>query len=1199
MKKTTIAVSLVIAALFLLSGTVQVAQFREAGTSTNFIPAETSGVYSAGNALHNVNSSMRMNVVVTFSYRNPAGLNSLLAKLQDPASPQYHKYLSQGSFISRFSPTQQEYSGYVSYFRAKGFGVTTYTDRTSLSLTGTAADFEAVFHTTISHFRTGGKSFYAPAGGLSLSYGTAGQISGVTGLSNRFEPSLQPLFKGSGSSQTLYGGDMQAAYQLNKLYQANGYPTNETIATILWSGNYSNTPVAPYTPSDVTHYFNKDIPAGEPKPQVYGYPIGGAPLPGPSSKLDTSQANFESTLDLEMAGSAAPGSTVIEVYGPQPTTTYLDQAFLSVLNPSYNTTINNALSHVVAISNSWGTGGDFSDSSWIQSEQQAAARGITVLVSSGDSGNYKSPDPSYPSTVGYNSYGSLAVGGSYTVLTGSASTDGTGTTGISTQSVWYGTPGSTNGSQGGVSSIYTEPSWQLKSAEANSVITGASGTTNVSSGRGVPDVSGDGANMETYISTSYATGYIELWGTSIASPLVAGEIATMDHSLGPPEGFMNPLIYRMAQNEFNGLYSGSRPFYFITNGHNARYAATSGYSLAVGWGSINAYNFVMDQNAIIPHTYDESFSETGLPSGTQWYVNATNATGAVFGTHGNGDLLLQLLNGTYTVTIQTPDKRYRADVSPMTLLVNGSGGSQSVSFSAITYTTTFDESGLPAGTSWHVVLTGDTNSVTGNSTSSTISTPLMNGTYGYQAVSSNTSFNSVPGSFILDGISLTVNATFSSVKYVVTFRQSGLPSGSWYVNITGYSGSGALLPVQEFNTSLFNGTYIFMTGSSNPDYRPAQNDVKFTVSGSSTIENIVFNLALYKVTFLESGLPAGTQWTVNATGRSNDSNSSTQTSITLQLMNGSYNYTLSAGAGSMVSPGGSFIVAGKAIQIQVKFAKPTYFVQFRESGLPNGTIWYVNVTGVADLSSTTNATNPEFNLSDGSYSYAVATGNKIFRPVSHSGVFVVNNSSQTVNITFIQVVYNVTIKETGLPSGTTWRVAVSGNSSYETAGSSLVIQLSNGTYSLSAGSSNSTWKPVNYTGTLVIAGSPVYRNISFVKVTYNVTFSEKGLPSGTAWSVTVGNTEYNGTGKTINVSLPNGSASYSVSGINGYTIGNETGHFTISGNGTIFNITFTKQKAQTTPANLPGNTSPMLFVALAVILAILIAAGIMAYRRKK
>ncbi|EQD78511.1 Peptidase S53 propeptide [mine drainage metagenome] len=327
------------------------------------------------------------------------------------------------------------------------------------------------------------------------------------------------------------------------------------------AGSEANgTIVAPFNPSDVSTYFANNLPAGEPKPSVYAYPVCGAPNPGPSSAKDVTGANVESTLDLEMAGSTAPGASIVEVYAATPCTSELNSAFASVLSPSYNTTVNNALSKVIAISNSWGAT-DCNDSTWMQYEMEASARGITVLASSGDNGNTPSPAPSFPASMSYDDFGTLAVGGSCTELSGTASSNGSGTTGIVTQSVWFNTPQAGNGSQGGVSKIFSEPDWQSTSSDANGVITGASSISGVPAGRGTPDIAGNGANMCIFLSTASTTGYYGVDGTSIASPLVAGQISVIDHSLGKPVGFVNPMLYGLGQEQYSGGL-GAKPVFY-------------------------------------------------------------------------------------------------------------------------------------------------------------------------------------------------------------------------------------------------------------------------------------------------------------------------------------------------------------------------------------------------------------------------------------------------------------------------------------------------------------------------------------------------------------------------------------------------------------------------------------------------------------
>jgi subtilase family serine protease len=535
--------------------------------------------------------NQRISVMVTLQFSNESLLKSFLSGLNNRNSPYYHRYLSASQFDRYFSPSRSLYDRAVNYYIKDGFSVKTYSDRVSFVLKGSIDQFQQAMDTNIATFQGSARSYIAPVGGVYLPSFLAGNVVNIAGLNTKHVATVNfaasPDFTTGSSGQLLYGSDFQNAYQISKMYQSAGYPTNETIATILWSGtNSAGQSVAPFVPSDIYSYYNKTIPSGEPHSSVYGAPIDGAPAPGPSAANDQSQADFESTLDLEMAGSTAPGANIVEVYGPQATQSCLDQAFAFILNPNSSYP---QLNSVVAISNSWG-GSDMTDSSWTSYEQEAAARGITVFASSGDDGNTGNVSPSFPATASYNTYGITAVGGICTTLAGTASTTGTGTTGIQTESVWYNTPNSGDGSQGGVSTVYAEPSWQQDSSDANSVITGASSITGVSSGRGTPDVGADGANMEIWITYSGSTGYQELWGTSIASPLTAGLFATLDYYVGHKVGFIDPFLYQLGQAQYNGTLS-SPAFYFVANGSNGEFSAAKGYNLIDGWGSINAYNF--------------------------------------------------------------------------------------------------------------------------------------------------------------------------------------------------------------------------------------------------------------------------------------------------------------------------------------------------------------------------------------------------------------------------------------------------------------------------------------------------------------------------------------------------------------------------------------------------------------------------------
>ncbi|MDG6913540.1 MAG: hypothetical protein JRN35_10750, partial [Nitrososphaerota archaeon] len=379
----------------------------------------------------------------------------------------------------------------------------------------------------------------------------------------------------------------QAAYDELPLFNAFNYPKGAVIATILWSGhNSSGAPVAPFYPPDVYDYYNQTMPTGEPHATVYGAPINGAPSPGPSAGYDVSEANVENTLDLEMVGSTAPGSTIYNVYGPSKMVAEEDSAFSYVLNPS-NTP---GLQNVEVISNSWGAG-DMNDSVWYNDLQEAQARGITVLAASGDTGdnpanrNWPGTDAEFPSSMAYSNFGVTAVGG--TTLTLNVNSSSPYYLHITSQVAWY-DPKNLTGSSGGISLVFPEPTWQMWS-EANNIIEGA--------GRGVPDIAAVANNTFMTITLNGLQYSDELvGGTSIACPVEAGIVASMDTVLvgsqQPRLGFLNPLVYALGTEEYDYRLP-SPPLDNVTSGRNFQYSALIGYDFVTGWGSIDATNFTM------------------------------------------------------------------------------------------------------------------------------------------------------------------------------------------------------------------------------------------------------------------------------------------------------------------------------------------------------------------------------------------------------------------------------------------------------------------------------------------------------------------------------------------------------------------------------------------------------------------------------
>ena len=147
----------------------------------------------------------------------------------------------------------------------------------------------------------------------------------------------------------------------------------------------------------------------------------------------------------------------------------------------------------------------------------------------------------------------------------------------------------------------------------------------------------------------------------------------------------------------------------------------------------------------------------------------------------------------------------------------------------------------------------------------------------------------------------------------------------------------------------------------------------------------------------------------------------------------------------------------------------------------------------------------------------------------------------------------VTFVETGLPSGTAWQVTL-GQTTITSSGNTITFQPSNGQYvtvTYSIRHESGYVASVN-SSSLLLSGSSRVVTVSFSPYTYAVTFTETGLASGTSWSVTLnGATRTSGTAA-ITFNESNGTYTYSIGSVTGYSISTAAGSVTVSsGSGSV------------------------------------------------
>ena len=332
-------------------------------------------------------------------------------------------------------------------------------------------------------------------------------------------------------------------------------------------------------------------------------PAGPLPAYNPNNSDMVGWAG-ETTLDVEYAHTIAPGASILLVETPVSETEGVHGFPQIVTAEEY--VLRHHLGDVISQSFS-ATEQTFPNDASVQAlrgaYQLAARDHVTVLAAAGDSGAadvkldqstyYLFPVTSWPDSD------PLVTGVGGTQLHFSAQGRPTAPT------VWNDTynkaanefadgnagPNPLAGG-GGRSVLFGRPSYQ-------------NGVRNVvGSHRGVPDISMSAAcngSVDTYGTFGGApAGWSPACGTSEATPLFAGIVALADQVAGHPLGLINPALYRLAAQRAAGIVdvkSGNNTVSFNQGGHDRTvrgFAATPGYDLASGVGTVNAAFFVRE-----------------------------------------------------------------------------------------------------------------------------------------------------------------------------------------------------------------------------------------------------------------------------------------------------------------------------------------------------------------------------------------------------------------------------------------------------------------------------------------------------------------------------------------------------------------------------------------------------------------------------
>ena len=590
----------------------------------------------------------RMLLVLKRSDTQAAALEQLLDDQQNKNSPSYHKWLTPEQFGQQFGPTDADVQTITTWLQSHGFQVGSTKGRTVLEFSGSASQVQEAFHTTIHKYMVNGEQHWANASDPSIPSALMPAVAGVASLNNfqkkamnrfvgTYSEKTRQLVKaepsytfGCGSGSECYGivpYDFATIYDELPLWTSGIDGTGQTIAIV------GRTNINPNDPTTFWQLFGLTVPANKLQITLNGSDPG---INGDEGEAD---------IDIQWSGAVAPQATINFVTSASTETTdgvdlsavyIVENNLASVMSESYG-----------ACELGVGTAGNqFESALW----GQAAAQGITVMVSSGDNGAAGCDDPSSAAQYGlavnanastpYN----VAVGGTdfnqyskwttYWNSTNSATTQesakgyipettwndsctnslavtlGYGSTveqacnnpqmlsagGVNSTAGSGGPSNCTTNSQtvGSCSGGYAKPSWQT-------------GTGVPADGkRDLPDVSLFASNG--FLGTFYLVcqadvtyGVCDLndlvgfGGTSVSSPAFAGIMALVNQKTGERQGNANYVLYKLAAQQptaFHDVPSGSTIAMPCVTGSPNCTVSTSGdyYGVLSGYSTTTGYD---------------------------------------------------------------------------------------------------------------------------------------------------------------------------------------------------------------------------------------------------------------------------------------------------------------------------------------------------------------------------------------------------------------------------------------------------------------------------------------------------------------------------------------------------------------------------------------------------------------------------------
>ena len=578
---------------------------------------------NAENDLGPVSDALGMDHMMLQLKRSPQqeqAAEEFVAGLQNPKSPNFHKWLTASEFGKNFGVAEADIQKITAWLESHGFTINSvYPNGMVIDFSGSAGQVQRAFHTAIHNLDVNGVSHIANFSDPQIPAALAPAVAGVVSMHD-FQPHAMKRAKYTFTyqgqpNQAVVPSDLATIYDLNPLFAQGITGAGQTIVVIEDTDLYS---AADWSTFRTT--FGLDQYTGASLTTVHPAPASG--LNNCSSPGIVAGDDGEAILDAEWASAAAPSAAIVVAACGNTRITF--GGFIAMQN------IVNSSAPPSIISLSYGNceaeNGASSNASINALYQQAVAEGISVFVAAGDEGA-ASCDAGLSSAthgIGVSAYASTP----YNVAVGGTDFSDTldGTTGnywSTTNSATYGSAlsyiqeipwndscaGSLLSNYLGYSTVYGADGFcNSNTARRDNLVevvagsggpsncaTGASASYGISNGscqgfakpswqtgldgipndgvRDIPDVSlfaADGVWGHFYVTCwsdvrnggAACTGAPSTWagagGTSFSSPIMAGIQALVNQNAGGPQGNPNPVYYSLAASTPSVFHSVTR-----------------------------------------------------------------------------------------------------------------------------------------------------------------------------------------------------------------------------------------------------------------------------------------------------------------------------------------------------------------------------------------------------------------------------------------------------------------------------------------------------------------------------------------------------------------------------------------------------------------------------------------------------------------